>query len=145
MAEKKKTTAQDETTAPEETSAKAEANAEAEAILEAARKEAAEIVAKAKADAQAAAQAAVEAAKEAAPKQEDLVSIRLFKDNERYKDDVFVAVNGKSWQIKRGETVQVPRYVADVLEQSMRQDTATANMIEQESSRYEAEAKARGV
>lgn len=32
------------------------------------------------------------------------------------KDDVYVAVNGKSYQIKRGETVEVPDYVAEVLQ-----------------------------
>jgi hypothetical protein len=32
------------------------------------------------------------------------------------KDDVYVAVNGKSFQIKRGETVEVPDYVAEVLQ-----------------------------
>ena len=46
---------------------------------------------------------------------EEMVTIRLFKDNERYKDDVFVAINGRSFQIKRGESVQVPKCVADVL------------------------------
>ena len=90
----------------------------------------------------------LEAAKEtapAAPKPNDLVPIRLFKDNDKYKDDVFVAVNGRSFQIKRGETVQVPAYVAEVLEQSMAQDNATANLIERESSAYAAEAKARNI
>lgn len=32
------------------------------------------------------------------------------------KDDVFVGVNGKSWLIKRGEEVEVPEYVAKVLQ-----------------------------
>ena len=32
------------------------------------------------------------------------------------KDDVYVCVNGKSFQIKRGETVEVPDYVAEVLQ-----------------------------
>lgn len=32
------------------------------------------------------------------------------------KDDVYVAVNGKSYQIKRGEAVEVPGYVAEVLQ-----------------------------
>lgn len=32
------------------------------------------------------------------------------------KDDVYVAVNGKSYQIKRGENVEVPDYVAEVLQ-----------------------------
>jgi hypothetical protein len=32
------------------------------------------------------------------------------------KEDVYVAVNGKSFLIKRGETVEVPDYVAEVLQ-----------------------------
>ena len=114
--------------------------AEAEDIIAKAKAEAAAIVA----EAQAKAKETLEAAKEtapAAPKPNDLVPIRLFK----YKDDVFVAVNGRSFQIKRGETVQVPAYVAEVLEQSMAQDNATANLIERESSAYAAEAKARNI
>ena len=116
--------------------------AEAEDIIAKAKAEAAAIVA----EAQAKAKETLEAAKEtapAAPKPNDLVPIRLFKDND--KDDVFVAVNGRSFQIKRGETVQVPAYVAEVLEQSMAQDNATANLIERESSAYAAEAKARNI
>ena len=113
--------------------------AEAEDIIAKAKAEAAAIVA----EAQAKAKETLEAAKEtapAAPKPNDLVPIRLFN-----KDDVFVAVNGRSFQIKRGETVQVPAYVAEVLEQSMAQDNATANLIERESSAYAAEAKARNI
>ena len=106
----------------------------AEEILANAKAEAAKIVEEAKAQAQA----------ETAPKDpEDLVPIRLFKDGDKYKDDVFVAVNGRAYQIKRGVTVQVPAYVAAVLEQSAEQDNATANLIEQESSSFEAEARAR--
>lgn len=73
---------------------------------------------------------------------EEMTPIKLFKDNDKYKNDVFVAVNGKSYQIKRGETVMVPKCVAEVLERSEHQDEATARLIDQESSRYEAEAKA---
>lgn len=32
------------------------------------------------------------------------------------KDDVFVGVNGKTYLIKRGETVEVPESVAEVLQ-----------------------------
>ena len=114
------------------------AEAKAQAIIEKAKEEAAAIVAAAK-----------EAAEPgpAAPKrrEDNLVPIRLFKDGDKYKDDVFVAVNGRSWQIRRGETAMVPDYVAEVLEQSMAQDTATANLIERESSAYAAEAKARNL
>jgi hypothetical protein len=34
------------------------------------------------------------------------------------KEDVYVAVNGKSYLIKRGEEVEVPDYVAEVLKHS---------------------------
>lgn len=70
------------------------------------------------------------------------VPIELFKDNGKYKGDVLVCVNGERFLIKRGVRVKVPRYVALVLEESAKQDTATANLIESESSRYEAEAAA---
>ena len=56
----------------------------------------------------------------------ELVSIRLFKDNSRYKGDLFVSVNGVNYQIKRGVTVQVPPCVAEVIQHSMEQDEASA-------------------
>ena len=58
------------------------------------------------------------------------VPIELFKDNGKYKGDVLVCVNGERFLIKRGVRVEVPRYVALVLEESAKQDTATANLIE---------------
>ena len=73
---------------------------------------------------------------------EEPVEVKLFKDNGKYKGDVLVCVNGERFLIKRGVRVEVPRYVALVLEESAKQDTATANLIESESSRYEAEAAA---
>ena len=63
-----------------------------------------------------------------------MVKIKLFKDNYKYKDDVFVAVNGKAWQIQRGKEVEVPEEVAQVLEQSIKQDDDTANLIERKSA-----------
>lgn len=116
-------------------------------------KQNAELAEETRENAEAEAAAIVAAAREeaepslAAPKrrEDNLVPIRLFKDGDKYKDDVFVAVNGRSWQIRRGETVMVPDYVAEVLEESLAQDTATANLIERESSAYAAEAKARNL
>lgn len=87
---------------------------------------------------------AVEETKPGAPA-EELVTVKLFKDNERYKDDVFVAVNGQRFQIQRGVPVQVPKYVADVLEQSMEQDTATSQMMERESAEFQRAAQALGI
>ena len=76
---------------------------------------------------------------------EELVSVKLFKDNDRYKGDVFVAVNGRRFQIKRGVEVKIPKYVAEVLAQSAEQDQNTAQLIERESSRFAAEAEKLGV
>lgn len=76
---------------------------------------------------------------------EKMVKIKLFKDNERYKDDVFVAVNGRSFQIKRGEEVEVPEYVSEVLEQSARQDEDTAKLMDQESSSFRVQAEKMGI
>lgn len=67
---------------------------------------------------------------------EELVTIRLFKDNERYRDDVFVSVNGRTFQIKRGVEVQVPRYVQEVLENSMSQDMVAAAMVDKLEAGY---------
>ena len=118
--------------------------AEAEDIIAKAKAEAAAIVA----EAQAKAKETLEAAKEtapAAPKPNAIVPNRLYKATAKTKNAVFVTDKGRTFQIKRGETAQVPAYVAEVLEQSMAQDNATANLIERESSAYAAEAKARNI
>ena len=46
------------------------------------------------------------------------VRIRLFKDNSRYKGDLFVSVNGVNYKIRRGVEVEVPPEVAEGLEHS---------------------------
>lgn len=51
------------------------------------------------------------------------------------REDVYVAVNGRSYLIRRGEAVEVPASVAEVLARRER-------MLE-ESMRYEAEAASR--
>lgn len=43
---------------------------------------------------------------------EEPVTIQLFKDGKDYKDDLFISVNNKRWQIKRGVPVTVPRKVS---------------------------------
>ena len=60
---------------------------------------------------------------------DELVEIKLFKDTGRYKDDVFVSVNGDNVLIKRGEKVLVKRKFAEVLEASDRQDLETAALM----------------
>lgn len=64
------------------------------------------------------------------------VAVRLFKDGEKYKDDVFVAVNGKSCLIKRGTTVEIAEKFAEVLDNSAKQDAATADLITEETDNF---------
>ena len=74
----------------------------------------------------------------------EYVSVKLFRDNDKYKDPVYVAVNGQNCVIRRGEWVKVKRKFALVLDQSEVQDLRTAEMMEAESSRYTAESRALG-
>ena len=66
----------------------------------------------------------------------EYVEIKLFKDNDRYKDDVYVAVNGQNCIIKRGEWVKVKRKFALVLDASEIQDMRTAEFIEREQRKF---------
>lgn len=52
-----------------------------------------------------------------------MVTVKLPLTKEQ-QDDVYVAVNGKGYQIKRGVPVQVPDYIAEVLERSEEMDQA---------------------
>ncbi len=64
------------------------------------------------------------------------VAVKLFRDNERYRDDVYVAINGQNCLIKRGEWVKIKRKFALVLDQSEIQDMNTADWLENEQKRY---------
>ncbi len=94
--------------------------------------------------------AAAETPAEAKPEEvyndsDELVPVYLFKDNDRYKDDVFVAVNGKSIQIKRGETVFIKKKFARVLEQQRRQEMAASAYMERQSNEFAAESRRLGI
>ena len=56
----------------------------------------------------------------------EMVSIKLFKDNNRYKDDVFVAVNGVGMIVPRGVEVKIPRKYAEALQNSEQQNSFAA-------------------
>ena len=66
----------------------------------------------------------------------EYISVKLFKDNDRYRDDVYVAVNGQNCIIKRGEWVKVKRKFALVLDASEIQDMKTAELIEGEQKKF---------
>lgn len=48
-------------------------------------------------------------------------TIELPLDDE-HQEDVFVGINGKTWMVKRGEPVEVPGCVYEVLMESMQMD-----------------------
>ena len=70
-----------------------------------------------------------------APVEDDgMVEIELYKDNDKYKNDVFVCVNGKSMQIKRGERVRIPKAFAEVLDNAEAQRKFAGRTIDRLSS-----------
>lgn len=72
---------------------------------------------------------------------QEMVEIELFYDGDKYKDDVDVGINGKHWLIKRGERVKVPRYVAEVIANSEKQDKHSAMQQRMMSNAFERESK----
>ena len=58
-----------------------------------------------------------------------LVKIKLFKDKDKYSEDVTVVVNGNTFRIQRGVEVEVPYYVAEVLRNSEKADEETETKI----------------
>lgn len=66
----------------------------------------------------------------------ELVKVKLFKDNNKYKDDVYVSVNGENCVIKRGQKVQIKRKFAEVLDKSDLQDYETSLLIEEKSREF---------
>lgn len=74
----------------------------------------------------------------------ELVEFEAFYDGDKYKDDIYVAVNGRRFQIKRGEKVKIPRYVYQEILNSEAQDKAAARLMEKESTKFEKESSALG-
>jgi hypothetical protein len=66
----------------------------------------------------------------------EYVDIRLFKDNGKYKDPLYVGINGQNCMIPRGEFVRVKRKFALLIEQSELQETRAAEAIQSAKDRY---------
>ncbi len=134
MATKPETTA--EATKPESIDL-ADVAKQVEEMLENARKEAEKIVADAKASVSG---ELTEDQKKANEERKaywnEPVKVKLFRDNNKYKDDVFVSVNGENCQIKRGQEVEIKRKFADVLDKSDLQDYETSLLIEKKSNEF---------
>lgn len=131
------TTMADKKTEKPESINLADVSAQVDAMLAKAREEADRIIADAKAT------VGGELTEEQKKKAEEekayyneLVEVKLFKDNNKYKDDVFVAVNGENCVIKRGEKVMVKRKFAELLDCSDLQDYETSLLIEKKSSEF---------
>lgn len=124
MATKKETTEQNMTLE--------QMQAEMKRMLEEAKAEAAKIVEEAKASVNPKGMSD-EAIKAHKAYMNEYVDVKLFKDNDKYKDDVFVSVNGETCLIKRGERVRIKRKFAEVLDESDFQDYQTSKLIEKES------------
>ena len=75
----------------------------------------------------------------------EYVEIKLFKDNDKYKDDVYVAINGKNCVIRRGEWTRIRRKFALLLDQSEIQDLRTAELIAGESQKFTAASRTLGL
>ena len=68
---------------------------------------------------------------------EEPVTIQLFKDGKDYKDDLFISVNNKRWQIKRGLPVTVPRKVMLLIADSEIQSIKAAEYSDQKQGEYQ--------
>jgi len=67
---------------------------------------------------------------------EEYVMITLFYDGDKYKDDVYVSVNGENCLIRRGQPVKIKRKFVSVLDQSDKQDRYTLSLINQFQEEY---------
>ena len=63
-------------------------------------------------------------------KAQEKETIKLFYDGYKYVDDVTVIVNGKTYIIKRGVEVSVPKNVKLALEDSVRQERKAQKYID---------------
>lgn len=66
----------------------------------------------------------------------EYVEVSLFKDNNKYRDDVPVGVNGEISLVQRGKKVMMKRKHAKVLENSNIQDFETSELIDRKSSEF---------
>ena len=74
-----------------------------------------------------------------------LVEVKLFKDNGKYRDPLFVSVNNYRAAIPRGIKVSIPYYVYKHIQEMSAQDEATAQLIAMQSGEFEAKTKSMGL
>ena len=64
------------------------------------------------------------------------VTIRLFKDDYRYKEPLFVGINGRTFMIPRGRDVEVDDYVAAFIAQQKAEEEQISRRVEQDDDEY---------
>ena len=67
-----------------------------------------------------------------ASEKENLVTVEI----KEHREDVLVCVNGKNFQIKRGEKVEVPEYVCEVLENMKKMDELAIERMEKATKNF---------
>lgn len=105
-------------------------------MLADAKEEAAKIVADAKAATGKADTMTPEERAEYEARMNEEVEVKLFKDNDKYKDPVFVGCNGETIAIERGVRVKIKRKFAEILDNSDNQDYETSKLIEQKQAEF---------
>lgn len=65
------------------------------------------------------------------------VTIELFKDDYRYKEPLFVGINGRTFLIQRGVPVEVDDYVAEFIEGMKAEEARIMRKVEAEEREYQ--------
>jgi hypothetical protein len=73
------------------------------------------------------------------------VPIMLYKDAEKYKDDVVIAINGEKIQIQRGIQVYVKRKFLHIIENQYRQQMVAADLQDSLADQYASDSRLRGI
>lgn len=74
---------------------------------------------------------------------EERVCVEVFRDNDKYKDDVFLQINGENCVIQRGKPVWIKRKFALLLDQSKIASYKAAQFQDKQAEELE-KIKARG-
>lgn len=66
----------------------------------------------------------------------DRVSIRLTRDGNEHKQPLYVSINTSDFYIPRGKDVEVPRYVADYIQDMMDKEYALMEKYDEIEKRF---------
>lgn len=67
-----------------------------------------------------------------------------FKDNDKYKDDLHIGINGHNTIIKRGVQVMIPRHVYMAIQDSEKQTLEADVNAEKKATTFDNESRTRG-